>query len=193
MRKFIFLFCLLHTVASGFSQFVKDSAELSSRLEMFMQYNRDMNFEKMMDYIYPKLFTIAPKEQIKEAMESALNDDELTIKLDSLKTEKIYPLFASGNNRYAKISYSMLILMSTKQQKDSTDMSEIVPVMQTQYGEENVRFDKKTNTLIIYQKVDMVAIKDELSPEWTFMNLKIGDPLMDSLLDKELLAKFYSY
>jgi hypothetical protein len=193
MRKYLFLFCLLLAVSSGFSQSAKDSAELTSRLEIFMQYNRDMNFEKIMGYIYPRLFTIAPKEQIKEAMESGFNNDELTIKLDSIRIEKVYPLFASGNNRYAKISYSMLILMSPKQQDDSTDMNELVPVIQAQFGEENVRFDKKTNTLIIYQKVDMAAIKDELSPEWTFMNLKKDDPMMDLLLDKELLSKFYSY
>ena len=193
MKKYIFLFCLLLTVTRGFSQFAKDSADLINRLEIFMQYNRNANFEKVMDYIYPKLFTIAPKEQIQEAMESVFNSDELTIKMDSLKTEKVYPLFASGNNRYAKINYSLIMLMSPKQQDDSTDLGMLVPMMQTQFGDENVRFDKKTKTLTIYQKVDMAAIKDELSPEWTFFNLKKGDPMMDLLLDKELLSKFYSY
>jgi hypothetical protein len=193
MKKYFFLFCLVLVAASGYSQFAKDSADLVRRLETFMQYNRDLNFDKVMDYTYPKLFTIATKEQIKEVMESAFNSDELNIKMDSIKTEKVYPLFASGTNRYARISYSMLLLMSPKPENDSTNMSILIPVMKGQFGDDNVRFNEKTNTLIIYQKVDMAAIKDDISREWTFMNLKKDDPIMDLLLDKKLLSKFYSF
>lgn len=192
MKKYIFLFCLLQSVSSGFSQFTKDSAELTTRLDLFMQHNRDMNFEKILDYTYPKLYTIATKEQVREALESVFNSDEFNIKMDSLKIEKIYPLFASGNNRYAKINYSMYILMSPKLQEDSTSIAMLVSIMQKQIGNENVRFDKNTNTLIIFQKVDMAAIKDELSPEWTFFNLNKDDPMMEQLLDKEIISKFYS-
>jgi len=192
MKKYIILICLLNSVSSGFSQFAKDSAELVTRLDTFIQYNRDMNFDKIMDYTYPKLFTIATKEQVKEALESVFNSDELTLKMDSLKTEKIYPLFASGNNRYAKVNYSMLILMTPKPMKDTADIGMLVSIMQKQFGDENVRFDKNTNTMIIYQKLDMAAIKDELSPEWTFFNLNKDDPMMDLLLDKEIISKFYS-
>jgi hypothetical protein len=193
MKKYIFLFCSVLVAASGYSQFAKDSADLIRRLETFMQYNRDLNFDKVMDYTYPKLFTIATKEQIKEVMESAFNSDELNIKMDSIKTEKVYPLFASGNNRYAKISYSMLLLMSPKPENDSTNMNILIPAMKGQFGDDNVRFNEKTNTLIIYQKVDMAAIKDDISLEWTFMNLKKDDPIMELLLDKKMLSKFYSF
>jgi hypothetical protein len=192
MRTVFFLLCFFTFSAKGKSQYAKDSTEMISRLEIFIKNNRLMDFDKVLDYTYPKLFSIAPREQIKEAMENAFNNEELGISLDSIKIVRIYPVFAISQNRYAKLTYSMMINMQPKGE-DSTDINMMLELMQTQYGEENVTVDKTGNGINIFQEVDMAAIKDELSPEWTFVNLKKEDPLMEMLFEKDLIARFYSY
>jgi hypothetical protein len=167
---------------------------MATRLETFMQYNRLMDIDKVLDYTYPKLFTIAPREQVKEAMENAFSNDELIINLDSVSIVKIYPVFAVNENRYSKIIYSMIINMQLKGEgKDTADTRMFLKIMQDQYGEENVTMDKKGTGINIFQQVDMAAVKDEFSPEWTFVNLKKDDPLMEMLFEKDLIARFYSY
>jgi hypothetical protein len=194
MKTVFGVICFLTLSIQGKTQYAKDSAEMATRLEIFMQNNRLMDIDKVLDYTYPKLFTIAPREQVKEAMENAFNSEELIIKLDSLKIVKIHPVFAVNQNRYAKITYSMIINMQLKGEgKDSADIKMFLEIMQTQYGEKNVTIDKSGNGINIFQEVDMAAIKDDLSPEWTFANLKKDDPLMDMLFEKDLIARFYSY
>jgi hypothetical protein len=192
MRTVFFIICFLAFSTQGKSQYAKDSAEMITRLETFMQHNRLMDFDKVLDYTYPKLFTIAPREQVKEAMENAFNNEEIAITLDSIKVVKIYPIFAASQHRYAKLTYSMIINMRPNGE-DSTDITMFLELMQTQFGEKNVTIDKTGNGINIFQEVDMAAIKDDLSPEWTFVNLKKEDPLMEMLFEKDLIARFYSY
>jgi hypothetical protein len=192
MKTVFIIISFFAFAVQGKTQYTKDSTEMATRLETFMQNNRLMDIDKVLDYTYPKLFTIAPREQVKEAMENAFTNDELIISLDSIKVVKIYPVFSVNENRYAKITYSMIINMQPKG-KDSTTFDTYLEVMQSQYGEENVSIDKTGKGINIFQQVDMVAIKDELSPEWTFVNLKKDDPLMDMLFEKDLIARFYSY
>lgn len=189
---FVIIFFLLFSV-QGKSQYAKDSTEMISRLEIFMQNNRLMDFDKVLDYTYPKLFTIAPRDQIKEAMESAFNNEEVGIKMDSLRIVEVYPLFTVEKGTYSKITYSMLLNMSPKGEEDSTGINGFLEAMQSQFGEKNVWIDKTGNGINIFQEVDMAAIKDDLSPEWTFVNLKKEDPLMEMLFEKDLIARFYSY
>jgi hypothetical protein len=192
MKTFFFIICFLAFSAVGKSQYAKDSAEMITRLETFMQHNRLMDFDKVLDFTYPKLFTIAPREQVKEAMENVFNSEEIAIGMDSLKVVKIYPIFAADQHRYAKVTYSMIINMRPKGE-DSTDINTFLELMQTQFGEKNVTIDKNGDGINIFQEVDMAAIKDDLSPQWTFVNLKKEDPLMEMLFEKDLIARFYSY
>ena len=126
-------------------------------------------------------------------MEETFNDEELGMKMDSLKVVKIYPLFSEGSNKYARVTYSMTLLMTPKiTEGDSIDIYMYLNIMQGQYGKENVRLDSTEKTLKIFQELDMAAIKDEISTEWTFLNIAKDDASMEMILSKELLARFYS-
>ncbi len=163
-----------------------------ARLEAVMQHNRDMDFDKVLDFTYPKLFTIANRDEVKESMEDVFNSEEMAIAMDSLKVVKIYPIFADNQHRYAKVTYSMVINMQPKGE-DSLDINRFLELIQQQFGEENVTIDKTGNGINIFQEVDMAAVKDDLSPEWTFVNLKKEDPFMEMLFEKDLIARFYAY
>ena len=193
MKKIIFLLFLISIIVKGYPQFSGDSTELVKRLETFMQHNRDLDFDKLMNYVYPQVFTLASRDQMIQAMEAAFKNPELAMKMDSLRIERIYPVFAIGNSRYAKVLYSMRILMTPGQVGDSVDINGFLALMQEQFGKENVRLHENLKTLIIKQQLAMAAIKDDSSKEWTFLNMKDGDPIMEKLLEKSVLDKLNAY
>lgn len=191
--RFLFLILLLPFFSSLSAQ--PTDPQLQSRLNEYMKLNRELNFSKLMEYVHPKLFKLASKEQMIEVMESSFRgNDDMEIALDSLETGKIYPAFTLQNGTYAKVDYSMLMRMKIK--KDSGGYEPVNDMMlslfRSQYGKDNVRYDEPTQAYVIRIVSVMVAIKDEQSPEWSFLNFKPGDAVMKKLLSQEVINKLNS-
>jgi hypothetical protein len=174
-------------------------ASLEQRLTGFMKLNEEMNLEKIMDYIYPKLFDIVPRNELLKAMKNGFDNEYVKIDLDSMKVDKIHPVFEMDKGSYAKITYSMVMLMSFKNSKDSADANDnsqnelIKASMAEKYGEENVSMDEATGIIRIHTASPMVAVKDELAKEWCFVNLNEGDSMLNKLFSKEVLDKLATY
>lgn len=167
---------------------------LEKRLAEYMQLTEDMDLEKLMDYIYPKLFDIAPKEQMLKAMKDGFENDEVKVSLDSMKVEKIYPVFESGKGSYAKVTYSMVMVMEFVDKENLAEQIEsIIEGAGEKYGRENLYFEEKTGSLRIREKSDLVAAKDKYAKEWSFVSLKEDDPMINKLLDKDVLEKLKEY
>lgn len=193
MRILLISICFLGCSFSGNSQKnLLDSTEMINRLDTFMFYSQLLNFEKILDYTYPKLFTLASRQELKETMENAFIDEDINIKMDSLKIVKINPIFEDDEGKYARITYSMLINMSLKEELDSSGMQSFLDIMKTNFGDKNVWLDITGMGINIFQQVDMAAVKDTYSPAWTFTNLIKDDPLMNTLFNKDLFEKFYA-
>jgi hypothetical protein len=196
MRKIVFFAAVaFFSVVTVFSQ---NDPELKNRLQLFMEANRAMDFEKIMDYTYPKLFTIAPRAQMIEVIKSTFDNEEMQIGMDSLNIDSLYPGFAIKQSSYAKVKYSMKMVMKFKlNEEDNKDgkmqMAEMMlPVMKKQFGNDKVRVDD-AGVFHIKTTTYMVAIKDEYAKEWCFVNLNETDPLTKKILSKELLDKLATY
>jgi hypothetical protein len=200
MKTFLFACTVLIFCACGSKKTTGKETDtgLSQRLEEFMKANDEMNLEKVLDYTYPKLFDIAPRAEVLKVMQETFDSDQVKVQLDSVKVDSLYPVFQLGKGSYAKVKYSMVMLMNFNVSKDiakavSKEQNEAIRQgLSQQYGEENVRMDEKG---IIHIRVQspMVAIKDELSKDWTFVNLKEGDELTNKLISKEVLEKLATY
>lgn len=187
----LFVFCFsLHSNS-------QEDSTLRARLSAFMNANDLMDFEKVMDYTYPKLFTLVPREQMIEVMNSSFDNEEISIKIDSLKIDSIYPVFTNAEGHFAKVDYSMLMLMKLKAGEDSTKEKEkndvVIAALKDQYGEEKVIFNEATGNIHIYVSTAMVAIRDQYAKEWCFINFKKDDPMTEALLSKDVIDKVNSY
>lgn len=159
-----------------------------------MEASKNMDFDKIMDYTYPKLFTIAPRAAMKEQLEKTFNNESIKVELDSLKATKIHPEFTVEENKYAKINYSMLMRMHIKSAESGTSqMDFIVASLKEKYGEDKVSVNE-SGVIKINMTSNMVAIKEKSAKEWTFINLNAEDKqLMDKLLSKEVQDKLATY
>jgi hypothetical protein len=173
------------------------TASLEQRLSEYMEVNDKMDVEKILDYVYPKLFDIAPRAQLAQAMRDGFNNEEVKVEMDSVKVVKVHPVFEEGNGSYAKVDYSMVMIMSfakesTEGNSDETNEA-IRATMAEKFGDENVSLDKTTGDIRIRKTSPMVAAKDEHSKEWTFVELKEGDATLNKLFSKEILDKLATY
>lgn len=148
--------------------------------------------DKIMDYTYPKLFGIVPKEMLLNTMKDTYETEEYIIELDSIDIRTISPAFIVDDTSYVKIKHTMLMKMKFKEPQDTSDPGStnfLVTLMEAKYGRGNVRFDKKANSLNIFMTPGMVGIKPP-KEQWTFTNLDEGNPAMlEVLFSKKVLDK----
>jgi hypothetical protein len=191
MRKTAFLLCLsLILSVAGKAQ---QDARLLARLDSMMLVTQEMNLEKILDYTYPKLFTIATREQMADAMKSSFETEDFKTTLDSLKIGKVHPVFSTKEGKYAKISHTMLMRMHFTETIEEEQSKAVIPAMEKEFGIGKVRFDKEKNTIIISLNSEMVAIQDEYAAEWCFVNYNEEDSLVNLLFSKEVIEKLKEY
>ncbi|RXK60001.1 hypothetical protein ESA94_13215 [Lacibacter luteus] len=195
MKKLVFLFLIgfLFTFSAAAQEV---DAAMKSRLDTFLKLNQALDFEKLMDYIYPKVFTVAPREQLIEIFKSTFaGDDEVKMEMDSLQYGSISPLVVVNKGSYHLIRYSMLIRMQIKQEaSDAADgNTTMLNVLKSQYGAKNVRYDAASKKFVVNVNTNMVAVKDETSPEWTFLNFEPDHPLAAQLLDAAVISKLKTF
>lgn len=198
MKKITLLICLLLVQFILLGQ--KDSA-LERRLAEFMQVNDVMDLNKVLDYTYPKLYTIVPRDQMLEVLQNTFENENMSIQLDSLHINTIYPVFNLENGSYAKVIYSMNMLMAFKNNKEDSLTPEkkkdrddfLLSSLSEQYGAGNVSIDPVSGYLKIKMVSPMVAVKDEYAKQWSFVNFKENDPVTNRLFSKEILKKMATY
>ena len=191
MRKIILFLFFVFVAMSGEGQ---QDTSLINRLRSVLNFTKLKQLDKVMDYTYPKVFTVVSREQLGEIMKSMYETDEFSTDLDSVNIDTIFTIVKINDARYAIARHSMLMKMKYKDPVDSKDIDLLVQGVEQQYGEGQVRFDKKANSLNISMVSYMIAVKDELSPKWTFMNFDLTNPgFVELILGKEVMAKLKEY
>jgi len=174
----------------------QQDTSLVSRVNEMLKLTQLKDLEKVMDFTYPKLFTIAPREALIEVMRNTYETDEYIIELDSVNIVTIFPIFKINDTSYAKVKHTMLMKMKYKEPYDTADKESkelMVSLMQQKFGEGNVRFDPIANSLNIFMTPDMVGIKTK-SLNWTFANLNEDNPAMlNMLFSKQVLNKLKEF
>jgi len=139
MKRFVLVLFLTGLLLSGYAQ---TDSSLQVRLDHFFQLNHLKDIDRVLDYTYPKLFTIVPREQMREVMKSTFDNDEMTVTMDSLKLVKTYPRLNTEEGSFVQMEYTMIMRMQFKL-TDSTDNPEQMETMTSlltyKYGEGNAR------------------------------------------------------
>jgi len=126
MKKLILAFAVVAFCACGSSKKKTEGGtattgtSLEQRVAEYMKLNEEMNIDKIMDYVYPGVFTIAPRADLVKAMKEGFESEEVKIEIESMKVDKMHPVFEMDNGSYAMIDYSLVMHMSARAATDST-------------------------------------------------------------------------
>lgn len=191
MRKVLISFLICVGVAiSGNGQ---TDSDLTRRIDSMMLITVQGDVEKMLDFTYPGLFTLAPREEVREAMVGTFETAELKTTIDSAARIKLHPVFEHDGGSYTLFTHSLVMRMVFKAPIDAAAQKNMVESVKAGYPGGSLRFDAASNALIISTISSVVGIKDAISPEWTFLTYSDGSDLLTALLDEELLTKLKEY
>ena len=190
MKKLAFILLFLTTAFIGTAQ--TTDAQLKQRLNNYMQLNKELDFEKIMDYMHPVLFTVAPKEAMQQTMEQAFNSEEMKISIDSLQVLTIGEDFKEGEAVYKKVDYFMSMSMVFKDNmlEDESFREMITAGMKEAMGNKQVSYDEKKKALMITGNEVMFAIKDNPKTEWLFLGYDKNPELIKAIFPKSVIAHY---
>ena len=184
-----FKFTLLITLLSiiGFAQ---DLASLKSESQKMLDYSISLDFEKMMDFTYPKVFDIASKDQMLEMMTNMFENDQMSIKL-----EKIDPKFSFGEIKkidkqvFCKFSHNNKMKLSFKTDIAGSEEM-IVDMLKENTGASDVTYDDKTKSFYATLRVDVLAVADDSTKNrWKFITLEKDKAMLSMLLSEDIIKQ----
>jgi len=193
MRK-LFL-CGVFFISALVSNAQSDSSltSLEKRLNEYMMLNKQMDFERLFDYIHPNMYKIAPRKQLVETFKKTFNNDEVTLGIDSIRHKQISDGFLLSGATYRKVDYYMVMWLKTKDES-SMDDSSFVEIMLTGLKEgftsKDVSFDKEKKSFIIKGDDKLIAIKDTPGSVWMFLGYQKGNPYTSKLLAEQVIKHF---
>ena len=169
-------------------------AKLNSRLQTYMSASQQLDFDKVMDLMHPRLFTVAPREQLIETMEQAFNNPQLTIRFDSMRVLAISPAFQLAKETYRKVDYFMQMTITLN---DSLDLRQqaLSDAMKKSFSAgfpgKEVQINPEKNTIHVAGLDLMFAIKGPGVVEWMFLGYEKKNPqLLKHLYPQQVRQHF---
>lgn len=171
----------------------KDSLAIATDVNLFFNYTTTNQVDSLLEMLYPKLFTIAPKEQLKQQMKNMLDDKNLTIKMFDFKIKSISPTFLYNTVKYALVKYNFRMTMQfggiNESQKNNLALQYSLPELQEKFGKSNVQLNDETQTISIYVNGLIYAI-NEPKKSWKFLEKKEEQKaLLNYLLPQAVINK----
>lgn len=188
------IFCLnLQSFAQSNSSEIK---EIKTIADAMLNDVATKNYDALIDKMHPKVFSIVPKESLKEIFKSTFEGNgAVSIDLPEEKPDfKVSEIFSVNDTlSYAFISYDMNMKMTFNDQEFDEASQDIMKNIMKAKGME-VNFIS-SNTLDVFANNSMtIALKDkESNNQWSVLNYDPDSPLVYQILPSELLEKAKEY
>lgn len=170
--------------------FAQDLAGLKTESQKMFDTALSLNFEKMLDFTYPKVFDIAPKEELAGMMENTFENEQMSIKL-----EKIDPKFSYGEIQkidkqvFCKFSHDNKMKLSFKTDIAGSEEM-IIDMLKENTGATDVTFDDKSKSFYATLRVEVLAVADDSTKNsWKFITLEKDKAMLSMLLSEEVIKQ----
>ena len=169
---------------SSFAQSHKE--EVAKNAQTYYDYMTAQNFDGVLDYMYPKVFEMAPRAQMKAGMEQMFSSPDMKIEFISNDVTRVTDKKEVDGVTYAAVFYNSKMKMTFLSEKDKSPEDQkafldfMKVTMDTQFGADNVTSDAEAMSLVINMDANMFAIKDPQYDGWKFIG---NDDAMKMLVD----------
>ena len=184
MKHLVTFFIALFISFSSFSQSYKE--DIAKEAQTYYDYMTNQNFDGVLDYMYPAVFDMAPKAQMKAGMEQMFNSKDMTIEFISNEVTKVSDKKELEGVTYAAVFYNSKMKMTFVSEMDKPEEDQkaflnfMKATMESQFGEGNVTSEAKEMSLVINMDANMFAINDPKYDGWKFIG---NDDAMKQLVD----------
>jgi len=184
MKYSLALLMALVISVSGFSQSYK--TDITKEAQTYYDHLTSKNFDGIFDYMYPEIFELASREQMRAGMEQMFNSKDMKIEFISNDVSSVTDKIEENNVTYAVVFYNSKMRMTflSEQSKPEAERKEFLKLMQStmnaQFGEANVTPELGNLALVINMDANMFAINDPKYDGWKFIG---NDASMKKLVD----------
>jgi len=184
VKKFLFVFS---TVLFSFA--LKGQASINpaiqAKLDAFIQYSNNQEWDKAFDLLYPKLFTKVAKQDLVDIM-VGMETDGLTLQMSNTKITSTSVPVQEGNETFVKVNYVADLMVNIKPgglYDSQKSMMAIDEQFKATYGVENVKLDQDRKQYKIKASKSMMAVQTG-KDEWKLVEINMDQP--------ELMAYLFS-
>lgn len=159
---------LLFTVTA----IAQDKQSLQQKAREMYEVTVNNDYDKILDYTYPKIFELVPREQMKEILSSLFNSPELEVTILDTPPEFTYGDIKKINDGYYCLVQHNLSMKMVFAEKIAVDQQAVlVQGMKKAMATDKVTFDEKENAITIHKRAEMIAVSDSYTVnKWSFAN-----------------------
>lgn len=168
----------------------QDLTSLKTEATKMYENAVNLEFDKIFDQTYPKVFEIASREQMKDIMSDAFTNDDMSIQII-----KIDPRFTFGEikkiNNQNFCLYEHENKMSMKFKEDMTDSAQMmINMIKESMKASEVTYDSKAFTFTIQKRSKVLAVWDDTTNNtWKFLNIDNEDSFMKTIFKEDILKQ----
>ena len=179
---------------------------LASDFNAYFQALEEQDFDLALDFVYPMLFDLIPREFLQETLEEESSDGMNIIKLTAGKIQHVSNIIEDEHYFYTLVSFTYFMEI---QEGDSDNWDEMeedegdwgsegmnVDDFRRKFGVQNVFYDATKKIIRVKRTGKMIAIqsKDEFEDDgWKFIELKEDmNQMVNQLIPSGILSKLKS-
>lgn len=188
MKKIIVLI-VLFTCFLGFSQ---NNETLKTDVKKMYDASYNMAFDEVMQYTYPKIFEIAPREQVAAAIENAFDNEEMKIRFVHVNPTFTYSEIKKIDNKsVCLVKYKSAMRMTFERKLEAAEVEAFTKAFNESGEYEKSTFEQDRNSFFLEGDAAMIAVADESTKgKWTFVNYsKSQAQLAEMLLGANVLKE----
>jgi hypothetical protein len=190
-KKFLFLFaCFL--LAGALPAQTNDEETLRKTFTDYFAVVEKKDNAATLNYMYPRVFELAPREMLQSAMDAMYADTTTLINFDNYKLLSLSEPVEKKGVKYVLGGYTFRLWMQMKNgEKEAASDYTVLESLKNAYGEDNVVYNEVNRTFRITCNNYMIAILDPQYSSWKFIERKSSlKALMEKILPKKVIKKF---
>jgi len=190
MKKLSYLFIILLVSKAGFSQ---ADPSLNRRLKEYTRLTMGGNFEELIEYMHPRLYTLAPREELIESFKNTYENEVMKIKIEKIENRSISNPFKLEGVQYRKVDYYMLMYASFKDEgmtSDSATNNMMVSILRKGLPDKEISYDASSKRIVIKGMYVLIAIKDNPQTPWLFLGDDGNNETVKKLFPQEVIEHF---
>jgi len=169
-KSLLFLFVLLSFISFAQTKGNTDDAAIKKNLTYFINTIKTKKIDQAVSYIYPKFFTIVPKEQMTQILNLTYNNPFMKIDVQDLKFGAIEKPELINGEYFSITNYYLKMKCNVSSMND--DMKkQMNAALVSKYGENNVKYLANESSYLINAGMKACAVSKD-KKYWKFVILE---------------------
>jgi hypothetical protein len=175
----------------GLTALAQNQKEVSQLLADYEKAMVERQWVKSLDYVYPALFDVVPREMMEEAIKTTFNDTaDIQMGFESMELLEVSDIYEEDEMSYSFAEYVMVMTMTEAGEKSDEDMNTLKAAIAMQFGEENVNVEE--NTLFITANNRMAVIRKTGEEKLYMLEIKPElKQIMESFMSEEFMQRAF--